>query len=350
MGVMMDLIKHDDQHGPLSAEFQHYQSAHCESGTTSNLLRHSGIPISEAMAFGIGSGIFFLHLPFVKVMNLPLTSYRSFPGTIFKKACKRLGIAYKYETFRDAVVGTEALDQHLKENRAVGLRSNIFWLPYIPESFRFQFNAHSFVVYGKRDDQTYLVSDPILETVSACASRALTKARFSKGVLAPKGLIFYPLPVQAQKLSLERAIHQGIRETVNRMLFTPLPFAGVRGIRFLSRQMSKWPIKLKNLDAQKLYLANVVRMQEEIGTGGAGFRFLYAAFLQEASIALNNPILLEASREMTDAGNVWREFATLSARFCKDRLPGDFEQIPQLLMKIANLESAIYWKLRKHYV
>ena len=30
-------------------------------------------------------------------------------------------------------------------------------------------------------------------------------------------------------------------------------------------------------------LGQVIRMLEEIGTGGAGFRFIYAAFLQESA-------------------------------------------------------------------
>ena len=34
------------------------------------------------------------------------------------------------------------------------------------------------------------------------------------------------------------------------------------------------------------FLGNIVRMQEEIGTGGGGFRFMYAAFLQEAGDVL----------------------------------------------------------------
>jgi hypothetical protein len=47
--------------------FTHRQSAHCESGVAVNLMNHYGLDISEAMAFGIGGGLFFAYLPFVKV-------------------------------------------------------------------------------------------------------------------------------------------------------------------------------------------------------------------------------------------------------------------------------------------
>src|SRR6185312_12524454 len=103
--------------------------------------------------------------------------------------------------------------------------------------------------------------------------------------LSPKGLLFYPTPSGLPTdVQLERAVKKGIRETTNAMLLAPVPFAGVKGIRFLSRRMRRWPRKLNDIDKLKLFVSNVVRMQEEIGTGGAGFRLLYAAFLQEAGV------------------------------------------------------------------
>ena len=335
----------------LQSNFTHTQAAHCESGVTSNLLNHSGIAISEAMSFGIGSGLFFIHLPFVKVMGLPLTSYRSFPGTIFRKTCKRLQIPFEYKNFSNQEKGEKALDNYLEQGQAVGIRSNIYWLPYIPQQFRFQFNGHNLVVYGKSKDETYAVSDPVLETTSVCSSHALSKSRFAKGVLAPKGLIFFP---KANKNSVDahlaKAVHSGVQEVVRRMLFSFMPFAGIAGIRLLSRQMTAWPQKLKDTEKVKLHVANVVRMQEEIGTGGAGFRYLYAAFLQEAGDKLNEKALQKAAQQMSEVGDEWRKFATLAAQFCKDRLDVPYQEIPNILLTIADKEKAIYEELRRNYL
>ena len=55
-------------------------------------------------------------------------------------------------------------------------------------------------------------------------------------------------------------------------------------------------------------------MQEEIGTGGGGFRFIYGAFLQEAASILKNNTLQELSKEITDIGDAWRDFAVAIAR------------------------------------
>ena len=85
------------------------------------------------------------------------------------------------------------------------------------------------------------------------------------------------------------------------MLYAPLPFIGIKGIEYMARRIEK----LKNGDPRyaRLYLGHIVRMQEEIGTGGGGFRFMYAAFLQEASRLLSSVPLEEASRLMTEAGD-----------------------------------------------
>src|SRR5690606_39888474 len=40
------------------------------------LLTHAGLPMSEPMAFGLGSGLAFAYLPIVKLSGMPLIAYR----------------------------------------------------------------------------------------------------------------------------------------------------------------------------------------------------------------------------------------------------------------------------------
>jgi len=65
----------------MEIKFTHHQSAHCENGVISNLMKHNGFDISEPMAFGIGSGLLFCYIPFLKVNHAPSFTYRSMPGT-----------------------------------------------------------------------------------------------------------------------------------------------------------------------------------------------------------------------------------------------------------------------------
>ena len=77
----------------MKLDFEHIQAAHCENGVTTSLLRHNGVKkITEPLAFGIGSGLFFIYIPLLKINNGPAIAFRTLPGLIFKRTCKSLGI------------------------------------------------------------------------------------------------------------------------------------------------------------------------------------------------------------------------------------------------------------------
>jgi hypothetical protein len=301
-------------------EFRHLHSAHCESGVTAALLRHQGLELSEPMAFGIGSGIFFFYPPLLKVMGMPLISFRSYPGSVFRLVCQRLGIQSERRRFLRTENGVRALDELLARGVPVGLQANMFWLSYFPREFRSQFNGHNLIALARHGD-TYTLSDPVLKEPVTIAAEALRRARFSKGVLAARGALFHPTRVPTQ-IELAPAVHAAIRDSAGRMV-SRAPIVGVNGIRRLARHVRDWARTVPDAQRQKLLLGHVVRMQEEVGTGGAGFRYLYAAFLQEAGERLDHGPYLEASERMTEAGDLWRaRFAGTAARFLKDRNVG----------------------------
>ena len=90
-------------------------------------------------------------------------------------------------------------------------------------------------------------------------------------------------------------------------------------------------------------------MQEEIGTGGAGFRYIYAAFLQEAGQLLKRDDLLGYSAELTKIGDDWRNFAYHAARLMKDRTTDlvSYDQLSELLIKCGEEEKTFFRKLLK---
>ena len=327
-------------------EFIHFQHAHCESGVTSNLLRHEGINISEPMAFGIGAGLFFGHLPMLKVSGVPGTTYRIWPGAIFKRVAERLNVKIHAERFRDPAKAMQALDDVLATGKPVGILGSVFYLPYLPEAFRFHFNAHNLVAYGKEGNE-YLISDPIMEDVTRIAPADLIKCRFAKGTPEPKGYMYY-ITQTSKDMDMAKAIQQGIKQTCFFMLGPPLPWFGNKAIFLLADRISKYPKKLPPRKAA-LYLGNVVRMQEEIGTGGAGFRYIYAAFLQEAGQLLKRDDLLALSEELTSIGDDWRSFAYHAARILKARQSDivSYDELSDLLRKCGTREKALFKKMEQ---
>jgi hypothetical protein len=323
-------------------------AAHCESGVTASLFANAGFPISEPMAFGIGSGLFFFHAPFIKVMGFPLTSFRTYPGTIFRKVCRRLGVSCARRTYRRPQRAMADLDALLRGGTPVGLQANVHWLPYLPPEFRSQFNGHNLIATGV-EGGVYDISDPVLETPVKCPADALARARFSSGPLAPRGLIYYPVSFPP-RLDFGTAVRAGIRDTCKHILRVPVPWVGIRGIRHLGRQVRSYPVKIKDPRQARLTLAFVLRMQEEIGTGGAGFRFMYAAFLQEAARMLEHDPLGRASEMMTAAGDLWRGFGVAAARLIKERDEGQvsYASLAEMLDGIADREEQVLRFLLAH--
>ncbi len=328
----------------LVTDFPHTQSAHCESGVAANLLSHKGINISEAMAFGLGSGLFYGYLPFIRINGLPLVTYRAAAGNILKQLAKIPGVSLYQKKFRGREQAMAELDAALESSIPVGLQTGVFWLPYFPKALRFHFNAHNLVVYGKEGDE-YLISDPVFPGPVRCPAKDLAQARFASGALAPKGKMYYLTHVPAH-LEHKLLIKQGIKSVCKMMLGSPFPLIGVKGIRFLAGRLSKWPERLGRERAD-LHLGHVVRMQEEIGTGGGGFRFMYGAFLQESAEVLQDQSLHDCAALLTTVGDKWRQFAVMAARICKDRVQqGDtYTAMAEQIYECATLEEKVFRKL-----
>lgn len=327
-----------------ASDFQHAHSAHCESGVISSLLRHEGLQISEAMAFGLAGTLTFAYIPLLKIGGMPLIAYRMPPKHIIRNLSRRIGYRLHSETFASEAAGMQALDRYLEDGRPVGLQTSVFWLPYFPPEMRFHFNAHNLVAYG-RSQQDYLISDPTIEQPVTCDAAALQKARFVKGMMKPKGLLYYPVDVP-QQVDLRKPIQTAIRKNTRMMLKTPLPILGIRGIRTLARKFRALDTgDARALHQSKLFIGHVVRMQEEIGTGGAGFRFLYASFLQEAALILEDDRLNTIAAQLTDTGDLWRDFALDSAKMCKDRMPMDTGLLADKLDQVSQKEKAVFEKL-----
>ncbi|MDR1888531.1 MAG: BtrH N-terminal domain-containing protein [Zoogloeaceae bacterium] len=326
--------------------FIHQQASHCESGVMSAIVRHYGSPCSEPMAFGLASTLTFAYLPFIRIYSLPLVSYRMPPKTIIRGLQKPFGFCMRTETFRRPEDGARRLDELLDAGKVVGLQVSVYWLPFMPKDFRFHFNAHNLMAYG-RDAASgdYLLSDPVLEEPVRCAPADLAKARFARGVLAPKGLLYYPTS-SPREPDWGRVIPAAIKKTVRIMLHTPLPLVGVSGIGWVARAFQRLPVAT-DPEASKRYMGHLVRMQEEIGTGGGGFRFMYAAFLEEAARLGNRPTLAALAGELTEIGDDWREFALAAARMIRDRDPLDGGRLAELLRAQAAREKAFFTALGK---
>jgi len=96
-----------------------------------------------------------------------------------------------------------------------------------------------------------------------------------------------------------------------------------------------------------LYLASLVQAIEEVGTGGAGYRYMYGIFLHEAAEMLGEPKLEDFSVEMTRIGDLWRQFALECVRKFKNRSNASFDDLADKVVEIAEAEKKFFVALKK---
>lgn len=330
----------------------HQPTAHCENGTISSLLRFYGINLSEPMIFGLASGLYFTHVPFLKMGGMPVTSFRTFPGVLFKRVTKLLGIKTKSQRFLNKEKAMHKLDELLLvQHKPVGCVVGMYYLPYTPIEYRFHFNGHNICIIGKDEAKNeYSVLDTNVIQKEKISYKDLLKVRFAIGGTYPlMGQMYWIESVPTQLPDIKPLILKSINRTCKEMLShsSMVPWLGVRGILYLSKKIRSWEEKMGQREARQ-NLAQVIRMLEEIGTGGAGFRFIYAAFLQEAAAVTNIADLNTYSKRMTEIGDKWREFAYKGARIIKKRKGESFtyNDLGDILEQISVLEKDFFCDLR----
>ena len=329
----------------------HQPAAHCENGAISTLLRYYGIELSEPMIFGLASGLFFVHLPFIKMSGMPVTAFRTFPGVFFKRITKLLGIKTATRRFLTQEQAMKALDHVLIDQKTpVGCVVGMFDLPYLPPEYRFRFNGHNICIIGK-DEKTnhYCVLDSNATQKVTISREDLMKVRFATGGTYPLlGQMYWIKSVPEQLPDLKALVLKSIRKTCWFMVSQPdfIHIAGANGILYLSCRIRNWE-KTMGARRAKLNLAQVIRMLEEIGTGGAGFRFIYGAFLQEAAEKTGLTFLNDYSVRITEIGDLWREFAYKASRIIKKRADENYtyDDLADLLQVIGDKEKVFFKEL-----
>jgi hypothetical protein len=329
----------------MTLNFEHRSAAHCETGVVSNLLNFYGYQLSEPMVFGIGAGLFFVYMPFVPYKgNMMKFSFRTLPGAVFAHTMKNLKIKVGMKKrFFNKEKAMKEMDELLAQGIPVGNVAGLYFLPYTP--IRIHFNAHHLCVIGKEGDE-YTVSDPTVPTIQKLSFNNLMKVRFSQGMLKPQGKMYWVKEKPAELPDMKSAIISGIKTTCNKMVGIPIVPIGARGIKWLSRKIRKLEAKYGEQDAL-IFLATLLQAMEEFGTGGAGFRFLYSAFLYEAADVLNNPKLKDFAVEMNNIGDHWRHFALECGRKFKNRSKESFNDLADRLLEISMKEKEFFITLKK---
>lgn len=320
--------------------------AHCESGAITNLVNHKGLKISEPLVFGLSSGIFFGYMK-TPMREFPMIFSRIRPGKILENFSKNTGVEFITKKYSDPEKAEKELDALLAQGIPVGLQVDFFFMDFFPPWHRVHINVHYIVIIGKEDEH-YIVSDAYHPTIARLHRDSLRKGRFAKGSMAPGGFMFYPDSIPAE-IHMKKGIRKGIKKTVFNMLKIPMPFLGVKGIRRFGEKISGWPKYARNEEQLAHNIFMITTMLEDQGTGGAGFRYIYASFLGEAATILGDPVFKEYARRMMEIGDDWRNISLFASRIAKKRDlgVGKLNELGEMIRSNADQEYSFFSDLRK---
>ncbi len=325
--------------------FNHRMAAHCESGAIASLLNHGGLQLTEPLVFGIASGIFFGYFHKMKSFAFPTFIVRNKPGQMRTNIEKRTGVRFKTYDFKDPLQGQQTLDRMLMQNTPTAAQVDFFYMDYVPSWERVHINVHFLVVAGKEDNK-YLISDAYFPKMVELDAASLEKGRFAGGAMSPKGFIFHLDKLPAD-IDYNKAIVKGIKKACFYMLKIPIPFLGIKGMRMFAKKVVEWPKFARDTEHLSHEIMKINILLEDQGTGGAGFRFMYATFLQQAATLIDKPELKSLSGELMKIGDGWREISLFSARIGKNRDlgPEKLKQLSDMIYDRADVEERFFKSL-----
>jgi Domain of unknown function (DUF4872)/Butirosin biosynthesis protein H, N-terminal len=331
--------------------YQHKMAAHCETGTIAGILNYNGLSLTEPMIFGIASGIFFGYMK-MPSFDFPIFFVRTRPGEIRKKISKRLGIVFYSKKYKKPEDAQLELDQLLEKNIPVVIKVDFFYMNYLKPWMRVHNNAHFITVIGK-NDSNYYISDCYYQDVAEIDAQTLSKARFAGGMESPKGFMCYPTLIP-KEIDFEKNIMLGIKNAASNMLKIPLPFLGVKGINRFGTKVMDWPNLARDMEHLSHQVMKINVLLEDQGTGGGGFRFMYATFLRQAAELLKNEELLEFSKRMMKIGDSWRNVSVTAIRMNKDKdfSQNRFQELSNLIMDCGKAEKIFFndlYQFAKHH-
>lgn len=302
----------------MTIPFVSIPGEHCGSTAMRNLLAHYvGLELSEAMVFGLGSGVDFLYLESTELTPRVFCGGRS--ATLEQDVASALGVDYREEVELDDARAFELVRDEVLAGRPTMLSGDAFYLDY--RDFKVHFPAHRFVLVGLDDDaEAAWVVDRLAPEPQRCSYAALRLSRNPPDFISTYNL-WGKFHGTTCERSLEEACTLALAQSARRMLGEDRSQAeriaalgaqrklrvetGLRGLERFAAQLPSWA---ESADGPALarYTSACI---EKFGTGGGMFRQLFASFLREAQRVIPQRVPAGLAELATASAERWTELA-----------------------------------------
>jgi hypothetical protein len=307
--------------------FPHYPGVHCSSTSIASLLAFDGYRASEAMVFGLGGG-----LGFVEVEDPRYSPVHRFNG----RALDLEGTFYRrfgHELQWHGQWNPQAIEASLAAGRPLIAQTDIAYLPYYEPV---HFPMHGIVVVAF-DGQVASVADtfaPELMTIPAESLRAALEGKDCPLMDEPFRIASAPRIDFRIEPPL---IAQAIAACCHEMLEPGTLDTGIPAMHRFASHARAWRDSGDWAWSARFAYQSI----EKRGTGGGGFRGLYADFLEQVAPALPWIGELDAVARMRHVADDWTNLAQgCKAAFVEDDRDRLLEA-GQLLDRIAESEAVL---------
>ena len=335
---------------------------HCITNSLKQIFYYYGHPISEAMIFGIASGISFAY---INLADSPMVSGRTKPFVFEEKLAEQLGIKIKCRKPKDYVNAVKKMKCMLDDKNPVLIYADMPYMSYLNLNKDNHFGGHAIVVFGYDDEKhCFYVSDRdnhdfSIRTPGGDISEDYHLVDYAE-MEAARNSSYRPFPANNKFLEFDfenihdnkknlitsECIVSAINDSCSSMLNPPAQLLGITGIKKFEHEVLKW----KNFDDDKLKIAgitNYFQINQDGGTGGGIFRKLYGEFLIEAESLYNELPLKEIGKSFIEVSKKWDLIADDMWKLGESGERHLLSKISKQIGSIYDFESSLYKQLEE---
>ena len=317
----------------------HNPGKHCASTVLSDLTYFYGLNFSEPFCFGLGSGlgVFYLEGEIFSPTRMLMTRAQDLEGNFFRA----LGIDFEWKKEPEPEKGWEKVRQYLDQQIPVLVHADIYHLDHYQSKTHFP--GHVVCLWGYDPDKnTVFLADTGWEGLIELPLDSLQKARYSKVPFFALEGDYFPVILPEKINNFEPRIKNALLLQADLLLefgeMGGFAWSGVEALKRISQQITSW----KDASDSKWCFRWAYQIIEKRGTGGGGFRKLYAQFLREAGEFL--PELKELAGEMEEIAKLWSELAYFLKELSEKDQPNlnELEQAGENFSQLAEKEEQFF--------
>ncbi len=310
----------------------HHPGRHCASTALCNMANFHGIDFTEAMCFGIGAGLGIWYLDTGSMKPGRMIHVRS--ADIEAQFFRRIGCPFSWQQFTDPLEAQKALCLSIDKGLPSIIQTDIYHLPYYGSKTHFP--GHDITVWGyDAGERVFLITDTERTGLLSVPFEDMLRAIYSgNGFFPMKGNQFSPERL-ALSHDLPTVIRQAIAHNSRVILSAKHDFQGIAGLeKWMSELVGLWP----GLPDWQWTARFVYQVIERRGTGGGGFRLMYADFLKEAEVFCPEIAALGLCEIMRRIGNAWTDLS-LALKASSEGPSPDFSIVLDRVREVHRLEA-----------